>query len=264
MLVFPQLTTGASALYPLTKSSIQRTVINTMGDGSTVVYADPYGVAVAWELQASGLTAAEWNAIETLFQATSGMWQTFTFLDPTANLLLFSEDFGATAWTNGPLIQLTTGAGDPLGTTRGTTAVNAGQAPGAVEQTLSIPGNFQYCLSIWARSPSGSKVTLTQSTDGGSLTSTLSLTPQWARVAHSGNLQQNTTTVTFGAQLDPGGSVDLFGMQVEAQLAPSDYKPTGASAGVYAKARFAADKITVTAQGTDVYDAVIKIVDTEG
>ncbi len=264
MLVFPQLTTGASVLYPVTKNSIQRTVINTLGDGRTVVYADPYAAAMAWEFRTSGLTAAEWNAIEALFQATSGMWQTFTLLDPTANLLLFSEDFGATAWTNGPLIQLTTGTGDPLGTTRATTAVNAGQASGAVAQALNVPGNFKYCLSVWVRSQSGSAVTLTQSTTGGSLTSTFSPTGRWTRVALAGNLQQNTTTVTFGAQLDPGGSVDLFGMQVEAQLAPSDYRQNGASGGVYAKARFAEDRITVIAQGTDVYDAVIKLVDTEG
>jgi hypothetical protein len=31
MLVFPQLSTGASALYPLTKTSRQRTVVNTLG-----------------------------------------------------------------------------------------------------------------------------------------------------------------------------------------------------------------------------------------
>ncbi len=58
--------------------------------------------------------------------------------------------------------------------------------------------------------------------------------------------------MTFGAQLGAGASVDLFGMQVEAQLAASDYKMTGAAGGVYSKARFASDQITVTAQGTDV------------
>ena len=65
-------------------------------------------------------------------------------------------------------------------------------------------------------------------------------------------------------QLAVGGSVDLFGMQVEAQLAPSDYKLTTAQGGVFAKARFGSDQITVTAQGTDVFDAVIQIVDMEG
>src|SRR5580658_10401293 len=117
MLVFPQLGTGASALYPLTRSSIQRTAVNTLSDGSTIVFTDPNAAANAWEMHASGLTAAEWNAIEALFQAASGSWQTFTFLDPTGNLLLQSEDFGASAWTNGPLLALTTGVADPLGTT---------------------------------------------------------------------------------------------------------------------------------------------------
>src|SRR5579862_6235088 len=107
MLVFPQLITGASALYPVTKTSIRRTVVNTLGDGTTDVYADPDAPASAWELRASGLTAAEWNAIETLFRATSGMWQAFTFLDPTGNLLLESETFGGAGWSNGALIQLT-------------------------------------------------------------------------------------------------------------------------------------------------------------
>ena len=58
-------------------------------------------------------------------------------------------------------------------------------------------------------------------------------------------------------------SVDLFGMQVEAQLGPSDYKMTGASGGVYSKARFAADQLTVTAQGTDVLRRGDQIVSTE-
>lgn len=259
MLVFPQLVTGASALYPVTRRSIQRTVVNMLGDGRTDVFADPDAAAAAWELRASGLTAVEWNAIEALFQATSGMWQTFTFLDPTSNLLARSEEFGDTAWTNGPLIELTTGIADPLGTTRATRVINAGQAAQAVAQILSVPGTFQYCLSVWARTVGGSNITLIQSQNS----KTFSLSSQWTRVYFSGSPGQGTTQVTFGAQLDAGASVDLFGMQVEAQLGPSDYKQTGASGGVYAKARFGADKITVTAQGTDVYDAVIQIVNTE-
>jgi hypothetical protein len=49
---------------------------------------------------------------------------------------------------------------------------------------------------------------------------------------------------------------------VEAQLAPSDYKMTGTSGGVFSAARFAADGITVTAQSTDVYDVAIQILST--
>jgi hypothetical protein len=263
MLVFPQLSTGASALYPLKKTSRQRSVVNTLGDGSTDVYADPDAASLGWELQAKGLTAAEWNAIEALFQATSGMWQAFTFLDPVGNLVAESENFGASAWTNGALMDLTTGAADPLGTTRATGVVNAGLATEAIAQTLAVPGNFQYCLSVWARTTSGTSVTLSISTTGGSSTKTFTLGTQWVRVSLAANLHQSTNVVTFGAQVAAGGSLYLFGLQAEAQWGASDYKLTGTTGGVYANARFGADKITVTAQGTDVYDAVLQIVNME-
>jgi len=120
MLVFPQLTTGAAALYPVTKQGSQRTVVNALADGSTVVYADPDAAISGWALRATGLTLAEWNAIETLFEQTAGMAETFTFLDPVGNLLLQSENFGAGAWTVGALVQLTAGIADPFGTTRAT------------------------------------------------------------------------------------------------------------------------------------------------
>jgi hypothetical protein len=264
MLVFPQLVTGAPALYPVTKTSIQRTAMNTLGGGSAVVLADPDAAAIAWELNAQGMTLAEWTAIQTLFQATSGRWLTFTFLDPVGNLLTQSEDLGAGAWTNGALIELTAGVGDPLGTTRATRVVNAGLAAESVAQALSVPGNFEYCVSVWARTSGGSSVSLTMSTTGASSQKTFLLSGTWSRISLPGNLGESTSPVTFGASLAPGATVDLFGMQVEAQPGPSDYKRTEGQGGVYSKARFARDSITVTAQGADVYDATIQIVDTEG
>jgi len=258
-MVFPQLLTGASALYPVTLKLIQRTVVNVLGDGSTVVFADLDAAATGWELHASGMTLAEWTAVETLFLATSGMWQTFTFLDPTGNLLEQSEDFSAGAWTIGALIELTTGVVDPLGTTRATGVINAGEAVEAVAQTLAVPGSYSYCLSVWARTDGASSVTLMI----GSTSKTFALSSAWQRMSLVVNLGTSVTSVTFGAQLAVGASVNLFGMQVEAQLAASDYKMTTTQGGVYPSARFGADRFTVTAQGTDVYDAVIQIVNTE-
>jgi hypothetical protein len=263
MLVFPQLSTGASGSYPLTKTSRQRSVVNTLGDGTTDVYADPDARSLGWELSAKGLTTAEWGAIEALFQATSGMWQSFTFLDPAGNLIADSENFGGSAWTNGALISLTPGAIDPFGTTRATRVTNAGQAAEAIAQTLPVPGNFHYCLNVWAQAGSVTSVTLSISTTGGSAAKSFTLGAQWARIALSANLGQNTNSVTFGAQVSAGGAINIFGMQVEAQLGASDYKQTGTRGGVYPNARFGADTITVTAQGTDVNDAVIRIVNTE-
>ena len=260
MLVFPQLTTGAAALFPVIKQGQRRSVVNTLAGGNTVVYTDPDAAMAGWQLRATGLTLAEWNAIEGLFQQTSGMAGTFTFLDPVGNLLLQSENFSAGAWTAGALVQLTTGIADPFGTTRATRLLNTGQAAAGVMQILNVPGNFQYCVSLWARSTSGSAITLAVANSSKSFAAGM----QWKRVYFSSNPgQAGATTVTFGAQLAAGGSVELFGMQAEAQLGPSDYKITSAVGAVYPKARFGSDQITVTAQGTDVYDAVIQIVSTE-
>lgn len=261
MLVFPQLSTGSSVLYPVTKQTVLRTVVNVLGDGSTDVFEDPKAAYSGWELRASGLTLVEWTAIETLFEQTTGKWGTFTFLDPTGNLLAQSESFGNSVWTNGPLIQLTPGVADPLGTTRATGAVNTGQADAAIAQTLNVPGNFEYCLSVWARSTAGSRVTLQIA----NITKSFTLAGQWQRIFVAGNPgQTGATTVTFGAHLDAGGSLQLFGMQAEAQPGPSDYKQTGTSGGVYSQARFDTDQLTATAQGTDVYDTVIQIANTTG
>jgi len=257
MLFFPQLTTGAAALFPVIKQGQRRSVVNTLAGGNTVAYADPDAVLAGWQLRATGLTLAEWNAIEGLFQQTSGMAGTFTFLDPVGNLLLQSENFGAGAWTKGALVALTAGTGDPLGTTRATGLVNAGGAVAGLAQVLNVPGNFQYCLSVWVRSTSGSAVTLVVA----NVSKSFAAGTQWRRVFLSANPgMTGATTVSFGVTVAVGGSVQLFGMQVEAQMGPSDYKITGAVGGVYPKARFGSDQITVTAQGTDVYDAVIQIV----
>lgn len=259
MLVFPQLVTGASALYPIKRTSIQRTVVNALADGHTDVFADPRAAAAAWELHATGMTATEWSAIEALFLAASGMWQTFTFLDPAGNLLEESENFGAGAWTNGALIGLTPGITDPLGTTRATRAINSGSVTESIAQTLSVPGDYHYCLSVWARTAAASSVTLAI----GGFAETFSLNGTWQRISVSTNLGTTATSVTFGVQLAAGATVDLFGMQVEAQIAVSDYKMTETRGGVFSRARFGADRITVTAQSSDVYDAVIRIVNTE-
>ena len=260
MLVFPQLTTGAAALYPVIKQGQRRSVVNTLAGGNAVVYADVDAAMAGWQLRATGLTLAEWNAIESLFQQTAGMAGTFTFLDPVGNLLLQSESFGAGAWTIGGLIQLTASITDPFGTARATRLVNTGHASAGVTQILKVPGDFQYCSSVWVRTNSGSAVTLAIANSSKSFAAGT----QWKRVYFSSNpAQAGAATVTFGAQLAAGGSVELFGMQAEALLGPSDYKMTDAVGGVYPKARFGSDQITVTAQGTDVYDAVIQIVSTE-
>jgi hypothetical protein len=260
MPVFPQLATGASVLYPVTKKHVTRTLVNALADGSAVVFGDSDAGWREWELRASGLTLNESTAIDTLFQAVSGRWATFTFLDPFGNLLLRSEEFGDAVWDKDPLIQLTSSTNDPLGTARATHVVNAGSSPGGITQTLAVPGNFRYTLSVWAKTTASSDVTLSTMTTGGSATRNIALTSQWQRLSIEVALGVNTDSVQFGVVLEPGAILDLFGMQLEAQPGMSDYKQTRGSGGVYSQVRFAEDELTVTAKGTDMFDVVLRIV----
>jgi hypothetical protein len=263
MLVFPQLVTGASSLYPLKKRHRTRTVMNVLGDGRKVAYEDIGAGTVEWELHLTGMTRSEADAIEALFQAVSGRWETFTFLDPAGNLLAHSHDFGNTVWSNGPLIHLTTGIDDPFGGALATRAANVGQSSQSIAQILAVPGNYQYSVSLWARLRGASAVSLTASSGTAQTAFPMALDGTWRRFSVPVGLGQSNTSVTFGVAISAGASVDIYGMQVEAQAGASDYKPTAAQGGVYTSARFGSDALTIKAQGVDIYDAVIPIVAVE-
>src|SRR6266481_3426370 len=112
MLYYPPVTQ-----YPIARRASMRTVVNALTDGSTVRAGDSAARRMRWELRYSGLTAAEWQAIEQLFAATQGQVGSFTFLDPAENLLAWSEDFSKGVWRVDPLLQVTAGIADPRGGT---------------------------------------------------------------------------------------------------------------------------------------------------
>jgi hypothetical protein len=73
-------------------------------------------------------------------------------------------------------------------------------------------------------------------------------------------LESNEELVKFGLELDPGRSVDVYGMQVDAQPAPSPYKRTMAQGGVYPEARFGDDFFEVVAEGPGSFGCRVRVV----
>ncbi len=168
MLVFPQLIDGrVGAVSGDQNSRVRRTVVNTLGDGSTVVFR---GSGCGGDGVGTACDGPDARGVERDRDAVRGD------VGDVADVHVSGSGgesagaerglFGAAAWTNGALIELTAGIDDPLGTTRATRVVNAGSRRTAVAQTLAVPGNFEYCLSVWARTMAGSSVTLTMR-DGG-------------------------------------------------------------------------------------------------
>ncbi len=253
MLYFPQLSSGATAQYPLVKRRVHRTILNDLGSGRAIKLPDPGAAKIEWEFTFRGLGASERAELETFFHAVEGRLGEFTLLGPTDNLLVWSEDFGAAAWTKGPLISIESGAG-------GTRLVNTGAASQSVQQTVNGPGWYRYCFSLSVRSDTPTPVTLYREAGGATEEQTWTAGPQWTRPALSGKSQTNAESVTFGIRLAPGAAVEVFGPQAEAQPAPSSYRKTTSRGGVFPRARFDHDALQVVTEGPEQHGCTVRVV----
>lgn len=260
MLYFPQLTSGALVQYPLSKAREGRTVVNTFQDGRMLRLLDASHQRVEWLMKLVGLTELERSAIESFFQAAEGRLGEFTFLDPTDNLLRWSEDLTSENWEKGPIVSVQPGRIDPFGTNRAARVTNGGVGAQRIEQNIEGPAGFLYCFSVYARASVPTPLAL-YSTDRVVAAETSSAAgPEWRRLVHSARLESSGEAVAFGVELGPGAEVDVFGFQVECQPAPSAYRQTTTRSGVYGKARFGEDVLTMTADGPGEYSCAVRVV----
>lgn len=250
-LVFPQLKTGAGGQYPLVRRRKWASVTNVLTDGRVVNYASAIPPTNIWELTLADLTDDEADSIQELFQSVEGRRGTFTFVDPTANLLAHSEELDSPCWTKGPMVELVGGIADPLGGVRGFRFINAGQAPQNLSQTVSAPAWFGYCFSVYAKSVAASSISLTRSSASSTHQRLFALGSDWTRCTLSGTLNSSGENVSFALGLPAGGSIDIFGIQAEAQPGASSYKRTAVRNGVFTNARFDHDTLRLISEGPD-------------
>jgi hypothetical protein len=114
-------------------------------------------------------------------------------------------------------------------------------------------------LSVYARAVAESDLTLLVSSAGVERRGTERIGPAWRRVGLTARLAGTGDVVTCGVALAAGQSVELYGFQLEAQLAPSDYKETLQRGGVYPEARFADDGLETAVAAPGVYAAAVRI-----
>ncbi len=257
MLYFPQLSTSSMAQYPIMRRRRMRSVVNETPGGARLTWLDTAAETLEWELTLAGLTAAEWGAIEALFESCGGRAAGFLFLDPLDNLLGWSEDLNAAIWTCDPMLQRTAGRPDPLSTARATQLVNAGQAAQRLSQTLSVPSWFHYCLSLRVRSATPNSIKLVLAAAGREESRTVETGPEWRDVWLSAQPGGTAETITAGVELTPGAAVDVFGLQLEAQGGPSVYMKTAGKGGVYPATRFSNDSLQCRTDGVDWHSAIV-------
>ena len=259
MLYYPQLLTGSISQYPVSRTSTRRTITNTLPDGTNIRTSDDGAAEVGWDLTYSHLTDAEAGAIETLFESVCGTWQTFTFLDPTDNLLIWSEDLSQSAWEKDPLVSLVPGAQDPRGGTAGSVVTNTAQASQQVWQRLAVPGWYQYCLSAYVLAAQATPFELYATNGSDEFHTDYVASTSWTRVSFPVELNSHVDGLDAGIRLAAGQSVTLFGLQLEAQLGAGGYKKTRDRGGVYPQARFNQDVLQTASTYINQNSCSVKI-----
>jgi hypothetical protein len=252
-LFFPQLSSGAIAQYPVKKTNVVRSVTNLLPDGSMILQADTPASKLVWEMNYSELEPADAIALQSHFQACRGPYYAFTFIDPTDNMFASSVDLTASVWSKDPQIQITAGASDPIAGTNAFVLTNEGSAVQKLSQQLTVPATYQYCFSLYAMSAQPSTVTVMCRGANATANSELAVSTIWNRIVSSGRLNDPGTELNVGVMLQPGQQITLYGLQLEAQIQPSRYRPTVTNGGVYANAHFVSATLSMTSNAPSLF-----------
>lgn len=252
-LFFPQLSSGALAQFPVRKNRVARTVKNVLPDGTMVLYSDPSAAKMQWQLSYTNLPESDLAALQNHFSACAGPVHAFTFIDPTENMLVWSADLTAGAWQTAAGVAVAGGQGDPAGGVTAFRVTNTGQAAEEIAQTLAVPSGYQYCFSLYASSAQPGSIGIVRRGSSAQETIDAAVGPAWTRIVSSGKLSDAGNAFTIAISLAAGQQVNIFGLQLEPQIAPSGYRPTQGQGGIYANAHWATDRLTVVAEGPDLF-----------
>ncbi len=241
---FPQIGGGSIAQFPLGRGRKWRMVRNEMEDGARITLADAHSGQVEWRLSYQDLSDSETAAIAGLFQSSRGGYGAFGFVDPTANLLAWSEDLTRPDWQAGSLT-VTGSIADPLGGHGAWQLSNPAAGELQCTQTIGLQGSYVACFSMWIRA--GSPVIVALDRDG--TRSSFAAGTAWSRVYLGIPGNTGAEQSAFSVAVPASATVQVFGMQVECQPYPSKYKPSGAAFGIYPETYFGKDELAVRATG---------------
>lgn len=259
MNTFPQLTSGAVAQFPFRKEFVYRTLVNSGSHANEIVSSDADFQMRVWELPLEQLTSGEWQGIEDLFHTTEGRLGTFLFLEPGQNLLSWSEKLSNPIWQKDSGVFANDGQPDPIGGTGGVQVTSSGGGA-VISQVLPIPASYRYAASVWARTGGSGAALRVTDMGGGTVEVGFRADNTWRRYSVGYGVSSAAASVAFELLTPSGGALDVFGPQLEAQIAPSTYKRTEHQAGVFPGARFDSDVLSDTATGVDRHSGVIRIV----
>jgi len=113
MSFYPQIGSGTVAQFPVARTRKWRVITSVLESGERIVLPDTSAGQIEWGLSYVDLSDAETALVSGLFTASQGGFASFTFIDPLANLLGWSEDLSQAGWQAG-LLTTASGIADPL------------------------------------------------------------------------------------------------------------------------------------------------------
>lgn len=248
MLAFPQFGDKAVIQYPYRWRQIFRTRLADNDWGSLPRQTDAGSDERRFSCVLRGLSDGERVSIQNLFVATAGGYRAFTFLSPHENLLADSESLASGSWIKDAGLVLASGFADPLGGLAATRVSNPSGTTRRFRQVIDAPSEYRYCASFWGRAAVPSNITF----QGGAATApnerVLRFDATWRRFVVAVQTSEEGTQAGFGLVLPAVTEVEVFGWQVEASGAATDYKKTVGPGGVIANCRFADDRLEWTSE----------------
>jgi len=218
--------TATAGLRAYTTETVYATRVN-----ATEQRASEAGPKQLWDLELD-LSNAELALVEAFFVAHDGPYEGFVFLDPSDNLLKWSENFQQAAWekTEPSFFQMI-----------GTRITNTSGSPNVLKQAVPVQG-IELAGSVWLKSASAPiTLRLTAAVEKVVLPG-----EEWTRFTLAGTPGGPSG---FEIEFPAGASVDVTGAQVVIGRAPGVYIRTGAVSGYHVNAHFESQELQHRAAG---------------
>lgn len=243
---FPNLNSGATAQYPIRRTTRYRTVVNANDLTTTIRASDPGARRIAWWLRYQGLADNEVAALTGLFQEVKGPLGSFTFVDPEANLLTQSENLTHVFWQKSAGLGMVSAATAPDSASQSFRLIASPGQPAEISQTLPVPASYRWVLSAYLRADQPTDASLFLRSSLGEHSKTVNVGAQWQRYSFGGQFWNSTDGMDAGLRIGGGAVIEATAFQLECQATPSRYQRTETNRGIYPNARFSQDSLHVT------------------
>lgn len=227
---FPALTNGMIAQLPISVSIDKITRETRFPDGSMLTANAEARLRYTWTLIYENLSDLEFQRFLDFVEATQRGSASFTFPDPTGNLLAQSGNLENPVWLTSPGLTVDTFA-DPA-QPKSFIITNPTGQPLQLTQTINLAGPFRACFSILARWEGGAGFEV-GITDGISATTRPQVASQWTR--HSVDLAATTESLTrtVSVTIPPATQIIVSSPQLEIAATPGAYLETGAAGCIF-------------------------------